>query len=426
LITAVLFSILPLRHVFRIDLQRVLHTAVASNGKAKTSRRLLVVSEVALACALTAGSFLLIVSFLKMIRADAGFRTANVLTLRLELPDSQYPEDHQKVSFYQELLKRIESLPSVDRVAAINLLPATGVFMQGLSIEGRPEASPADRPITAFRVVTSEYFSTLSIPVLQGRTFNESDRLENSRVAIIDKSTAENYWPDQMALGKRLSFEGTEGPWLTVVGVVGNARYHGIHKDFFPTVYVPHAQMPFAGMMLSIRTQSKPSEIMGDIRRIVAGFNSDLPIYKMMSFEDLLSRSIAVKRFPVVLIGIFAGLALFLAVLGVYGIVAYTARQRTREIGIRRAIGATDWNILRLIVREGMLLTVAGLLTGTLLAIFLKRFLSSLLVTSSSAAMISLSFLLMALLVLAVAFFASYLPARRALKIDPNAALRYE
>ena len=295
--------------------------------------------------------------------------------------------------------------------------------MLALFVESSP-SDPADVPISAYRVATPGYFPASGIRMLQGRGFEDRDTPQSTPVAVVDQATAKKWWPGQSAIGKRISFQGPKGPWLTVIGVVGNVRHHGLNKNVFPTAYVPHSQTPFAGMMIAVRTATDPNLLIPDIRRIVTSLNQDLPIYKMIPFDQVVSESVVSKRFPVILVTSFSVFALFLAVLGVYGMVSYNTSRRTREIGIRMAVGARKADILRMVLGEGLGLTVAGLLFGFLVAIAFGRLISSMLFSTSPFE--PLAFAGVSLIVIVVGLFASFFPAHRAIKIDPNRVMRYE
>ena len=396
-------------------------------GAGSGSRRLssaLVITEIALAMVLLVGAGLLIKSFWRLVNVDAGFAAENVLTLQLQLPEKEYAEEQRVAAFYNQLLQRVQTLPGVQSAGLVNALPMRGVFMQGLMVEGAPPPNPGPRPITAFRVTTPGYFSALGIPLLNGRIFQPSDQAGTEAVVIIDQVTARQRWPEGQALGKRLKLGGPQEPWLTVVGIVGDARYHGLDRRVFPTVYVPHAQTPFRGMMLAVSTAANPQALVPALREQVAALDRNLPVAKIQTLEQIVAQSVTQPRFNLLLLGAFAALALALAALGIYGVISYSVTRRTRELGVRMALGAQASDVLRVIVGQGLKLALAGVLLGLGGAFSLTRLMKTMLFNVSPTD--PLTFVALALLLTAIALLACWLPARRATKVDPLAALRHE
>ena len=425
LLTGVLFGLAPAWQISGSGLRASLQNS--ERGYSGGTRRLssaLIVTEITLALILLVGAGLLIKSFWRLVNVETGFEARHVLTMQLQLPEKEYAEKPRVVAFYDQLAQRIQTLPGVQAVGLVNELPMTGVFMQGLTVEGAPPQAPGRPPITALRVATPDYFSALGISLLNGRAFQASDRAETEGVVIIDRATARQYWPEGQALGKRIKLGGPQEPWLTVVGIVGDVRYHGLEYRLFPTVYVPHAQTPFKGMMLAVRTATNPLMLVTAIKEQVAALDRNLPVSKVATLEQLVTGSVTQRRFNLMLLGTFATLALALAAVGIYGVISYSVSQRTREFGIRMAVGAQPRDVLKLVIKHGIKLALAGVLLGLAGAWALTRLMKTLLFSVSPTD--PLTFAALALLLMLVALLACYLPARKAMKVDPLMALRHE
>jgi predicted permease len=296
--------------------------------------------------------------------------------------------------------------------------------MQALEVEGAAPQTPGQRPITAYRVTTPGYFGALGIPLLDGRVFQEADRAETEAVVIIDRTTARRHWPEGQALGKRVKLGGPQDPWMTVVGIVGDVRYHGLDSRVFPTIYVPHSQAPFNRMMLAVRTTADPLASVTAVKEQVAALDRDLPISAIQTMEQIVYGSVTQQRFNLTLLGTFAALALLLAAVGIYGVISYSVTQRTREIGVRMALGARARDVSRLVMRQGIKLALLGVALGLGGALALTRWMESLLFGVSPTD--PLTFSAIALLLTAVALLACWLPARRATRVDPLVALRHD
>jgi putative ABC transport system permease protein len=425
LLTGVLFGLAPAWQMSGTDL----HAALQSNGRGSATGKhrlssALVVAETALALVLLVGAGLLIKSFWRLINVETGFEAENVLTVQLQLPEKDYAEQPRVAAFYDQLLQRIQTLPGVQAAGLVNTLPMIGVFMQGLTVEGAPPQTSGRQPITAFRVATPGYFGALDIPLLSGRAFQASDRAETAGVVIVDQMTARRHWTEGQALGKRIKLGGPQSPWLTVIGVVGDVRYHGLEYKIFPTVYVPHAQSPFRGMMLAVRTAAEPLALVTAVKGEVAALDRNLPVAKIQTLAQIVSGSVTQQRFNLMLLGAFAALALALAAVGIYGVIAYAVTQRTREFGIRLAVGAQTGDVLRLVIGQGIKLVFIGVLLGLGGALALTRLMKTLLFNVSATD--PLTFVVIALILLGVALLACWIPARRATRVDPLVALRCE
>jgi putative ABC transport system permease protein len=429
LLTGIIFGLMPALHASKPDLNE----SLKEGGRSATggfaggrSRQLLVMAEVALSLVLLIGAGLMLRSFARLLAVDPGFKPERLLTLNLNLPRADYGERQQQTGFYQQLLQRIERLPGVEAVGAVNSLPLTGDSdNSGLAIEGRPPAHPNERPHAAQRVINPDYFRALSIPLRQGRAFTASDAAGTPAVAIINYTAARRFWPNEDPLGKRIGPDGfPPGTWLTVVGVVSDVRHTALGAEPQPEVYWPYLQTPDRSINLLIRTTADPLGLAGAARREIWAIDKTLPISDVKTMDELLSVSIAQPRFYALLLAAFAAVALLLAVMGLYGVMSYAVNQRAHEIGIRMALGAQPRDVLRLIINQGMILTLAGVAVGLAAAWALTRALKNLLfnVSATDPAI----FVGIALLLVGVASLACYLPARRATKVDPITVLRHE
>jgi len=428
LLTSLLFGLTPALQSSKIELTG----ALKEGGRSSVSgfrrfglRHLLVVSEVALALILLIGAGLLLKSFVRLMEVDLGFQPQNLLTMQVSLPTTKYGTPEQRRAFYEQALGQIKALPGVVSAGAVSNLPLSGYMTSsGLTIEGRQlaqgELYPADP-----RSASYEYLQTMNIPLLRGRYFTERDRAGAPEVVIIDEVLARRYFPGEEPLGKRIAVEGPG--WREIVGVVGQIKYKGLDADYQGQLYFPHAQDPWRGMYrmnLVVRTAAEPTSLVSAVRGAIQRVDKDQPVYRVMSMEQLVADSVAQRRFSMLLLGLFAALALLLAAVGLYGVLAYSVTERTHEIGVRMALGAQKGDVLRLVVGQGMMQALTGIGTGLAAAFALTRLMSSLLFGVSATDPVT--FVVIALLLTSVAFVACYIPARRATKVDPLVALRYE
>jgi putative ABC transport system permease protein len=402
-------------------------------------RRTLVVAEVALAVVLVISSGLLIRSFVGLQKVDLGFRPQGVLTLRASLPASKYREAPAALAFYNQQAERLASLPGVRSAAVSNVVPFDQNGWDNVfDIEGKPGAleNPAAFgdafPNANFRMVTPGYFDTLGIPLLQGRAFTASDHAEAAGAAVVNETLAKRFWPGQSPLGKRIRFyldEKERGGWLSIVGVVGDVKDESARTDTKPEVYVPLAQAalsvggpPPRDLTLVLRTDGEPEAAAGTVSQALRQAERDVTLYGIHSLESFIGDSVAQPRFNTLLITVFAALALALAMIGVYGVMSYSVARRTHEMGIRFALGAGAGDVLRLVVQQGMVLTLAGLGCGLLAALGAARLMMSLLF--GVGPFDALVYVQVAAVLAAVALLACYVPARRAARVDPMVALK--
>jgi putative ABC transport system permease protein len=431
LLTGLIFGLAPALQASNFNLNETLKEGgrdSASGSRGNRLRALMVIAEVAVSLVLLIGAGLLINSFLRLRHINPGFRTDNLLTMKVELPKLKYPDQARRASFYTELLSRIEALPGVNSAAVTTNLP---LYRQGnstsVSFEGRPEPAPGQEIIVATRVISPHYFQTMGIQLTQGRQFVEQDRADSPNVAIISEAMARKYWPDEDPVGKRLTPGKPEKPedWMTIIGVAKDIHQFELTADPKPQLYLTYTQAGFfAPHDLVVSTNVAPLGLATTVRRTVWEVDKDQPVSNIRTMEDMLSTSIARQRFSMLLLGIFAALALVLAATGIYGVMSYSVAQRTHEIGIRMALGAQPHDVLKLAVGEGLKLVMIGMGLGLAAAFILTRLMASLLYGISSTD--PATFIVISLVLMGAGLIASYIPARRVTKVDPMIALRYE
>jgi putative ABC transport system permease protein len=425
LVTSLLFGLLPALQAATPLLNEALKEGGrgADAARGKRLRGAIVVAEVALALLLSVGAGLMLRSFALLQNVNPGFNPEKVLTASLALPRAKYEEGPRVVAFYRRLLDEVAALPGVESAGLVDALPLAGGNYLSFVIEGRP---PADRtPDAEHRVVSPGYFKAMGIPLIRGRLLSEQDHAQASFATVISETMARRYWPNEDPLGKRINLDDTlAAPWRTIVGIVGDVRNEGLNAEPNPQMYVSFAQTPRQGMSLVVRGAGDPTGLVAGVRNKVAELDRDQPLYNVRTLEQALAESLARERFGLLLIVTFAGLALLLAAVGVYGVLAYSVTQRTREIGVRLALGASRRDVLRLIAGQGMKLVLAGVGAGLLAAFALTRLMTRLLygITATDP----LAFIVVSVLLVVVALVACWIPARRATKIDPMVALRCE
>jgi predicted permease len=432
ILTGVLFGLAPALQVSKADLNTDLKEGSRGAAAFRRSRlrSVLVVAEVALSLVLLAGAGLLLRSFVKLRSVPLGFEADRLLTLPIALPQARYQTKVQVQSFYDTLLERTQSLGDVKSAAAATSLPLLGQWDIVVTPENRVDSGKKSLTTAYFSGVTPGFHRTLGIQLLKGRLFTGADNERSPAVAIVNEAMAARYWPRQDVLGQRFKWgpPDSKRSWITVVGVVANLKQNSLAANISPGLYLPIPQMPqespIPGFYLAVRTTSDPTAIVSGLRQIIRSLDPELPLFQVQPMQQVLSASVAPRRFNMLLLAAFAGLALLLASIGIYGVMSYSVSQYTHEIGIRMALGASAANVLRLMVRQGMLLVLIGLAVGASGAVALTRVMSSLLFDVKPAD--PLTFASVSLLLAAVAFAASYIPARRATRVDPMIALRYE
>lgn len=428
LLVALVFGIVPALSGSRPDLLKVLRESSARNLMSfglRSMRGWLVVTELALALILLLGAGLLVRSFRQLSAVDLGFNRENVLMARVNLPRSVYRTEPQTAAFYGQLLERVKALPGVESTGMINHTPLSGFgLIVFTGIEGQPPPDQKkDAPI-GVGSVSPDYFRTLQIPLISGRVYDERDRADAPKVAIVNQAFARRYFPGGDVLGKRIGFGCEEGLCTTIVGVVGNVKQESITADVAPEIFVPSSQMPMNGMTLFIRSTGNTGDLARALRSEVLAIDKNQPVFNVKTLDQRVVETIAVSRSLMLLFSGFALLALVLACVGIYGIVSYSVSQRTREIGIRMALGARAVDVLRLVLKNGMTLVAVGVAIGVAGALALTRFLTTMLfgVTPTDTS----TFVVVSAVLAIVAFIACLVPARRATKVDPLVALRYE
>jgi putative ABC transport system permease protein len=434
LLTGLIFGVVPALHASRPDL----NSALKEGGRESQTgggriRGALVVAEVAIAMALLLGAGLLLKSFVQLQRVDAGFNPANILTFNLQLPFSSYRDYRQVSELYSALIARLKALPGVQSADAAGFLPLEGGWPTKLLIQGRPPVQ-GEEPVAQHRPVTEGYFQTMGIPLLRGRRFDERDQPDAPGVMIVNEAFQRRYFPSEDPVGKRITTLARQyGPLgrvmpasleMEIVGVVGNEKNSSLSKTAEPAVYFSHRQFSYRSMSVVVRTTAAPLSLAGAAQNEVWSLDRNLPVSNIKTMEKRLGEAIAQPRFSALLLGLFAALALLLAAVGIYGVISYTVQQRTHEIGVRMALGASVGDILKLVVGRGLALIMTGVGLGVLGAFGLTRLISGLLY--GVRATDPLIFVVMPALLSLVALVACYIPARRATKVDPMVALHYE
>jgi putative ABC transport system permease protein len=427
LLSGVLFGLAPAWQVSKPDLNDALKEGGRHSGSgSRRLRSLLVISEVALSLVLLIGAGLLFRSFLALLKTNPGFNPEGVLTMSLNLPFAKYKEDSQRAAFYSDLVQRVKTLPGVQSAAVVNYLPLGGANSSDVFlVEGQPEPPPDRENNGRYRVCTPDYFQTMGISILKGRAFTDQDKVGSTPVIIVNETLARTHWPNGDALGKRMRFYGPldKAPWMEIVGIVQDVK-HDLNLPVTPDYYLPHAQDSWNSMVLVTRTTVDPGSMAGPIRQQVLAIDKDQPVFGVYTMNEVRAISITLYTFGFAMIGIFAIVALVLASIGIYGVMAFAVTQRTQEIGIRMALGARAADVLKLVVANGMSLAVIGVIAGLAGAFGITRLMASLLFNVSPTDMVT--FALVTLGLLLVALLACYIPARRATKVDPLVALRYE
>jgi predicted permease len=430
LFTGLLFGLVPALKASHFDFNDTLKTSGRNSMGSRhgtRTRSLLVISEIAFSLVLLAGAGLMIGSLVRLLGVTLGFEPKNVVTMRLSLPEARYPLS-RTATFYKQLQEQVRSLPGVEAVAIANQLPLSDVAANSsFDVEGRP--SGTDINVADSQIISPDYFRAMGIVLVRGRFLREADTKPTPTSVIVNQTLARKVWPGENPIGKRIRLK-AEAPWLSVIGVVTDIKNHGSNVATKPEIYFLHTDQPsglwadFRSMTLVVRTASEPQQIVGAVRGELKNLDPDLPVYKVQTLDQIVSASVSQTRFPALVLSVFAGLALLLAAVGVYGVLAYAVEQSKHEIGVRMALGAPRAQILRLFLAQGVKWAMLGGGAGLLAAFMLVRFMRSMLfevgpydprIFGSGAAMLSI-----------VVLMACYLPALRATKIDPMAAVRSE
>jgi putative ABC transport system permease protein len=428
-LTGIIFGIAPALQATRTSFNAALKEGGRTSGANVRSRlrSLLVVAEVTLSLVLLIGAGLMIKSFVGLSRVEPGFNPSNVVVMDLTLAGEKYDKTEPRVSFYQQLLGKIASLPGVERVGAVNILPLSGSNTSAnFTVEGRTPPPKGQEPDAGWRAVSPAYTATMNIPLRRGRYLSDSDDREDApRVMLINDALAARFFPGQDPLGKRLDFgdAAKKGYW-EIVGVVGNVRTEGLEEKIVPEVYVAHAKSPWRSMTVVVRTLSDPAQVVSAVQNELRAIDRDQPIFDVRTLDRVVHESIAGQRVAAAMMGVFALIALLLATIGIYAVMSYAVTQRTHEIGVRLALGAQPRDILRMIVGQGMLLTLVGLVVGLGAALLMAQAMTKVLydVTATDPA----TFISISIFLTLVALAANYFPARRATRVDPMQALRHE
>jgi putative ABC transport system permease protein len=429
LLTGLIFGMAPVVQLFRRSGAESFQLANRGGADAGQRRmhKVLIVAEVALALVLLTGAGLLLKSFKQLLAVNPGFNPARVLTVPIALAQSQYPAREKQRAFYEHLLEKVRQVPGVKSVSVVFPLPLAEPVAFPVSVDGRPDP-PQGRGGAYFRAIGPDYFETMEIPLIRGRTFTEQDRPGSLEVAIINQSMAKRLWPNENPIGQRITIfdrvHENETASREIVGVVGDVKHAGLSQPSNSEMYVPFRQSPFLWMSLVVRTSIEPGSLSQAITTQVRAVDTDVPTAHVRTMEQMLSRSVAPQRFNSILLSAFAGLALLLTAVGIGGVVSYSVTQRTREIGIRMALGAQRRDMVRMIVRQSFAMIGIGLTLGLLSALALTRLMSSLLYGVSTNDFSIYAFVLITLS--GAALVACYLPGRRAMAVDPIVALRQE
>jgi predicted permease len=432
--TGIVFGLVPALRVSRTDLNASLKAGGRSGSDGgglhatrDKLRGLLVTVEIALSLMLLVGAGLLVRSFARLQNVPPGFNPDHVISMLVSANGPKYKEDKAIIRFYQNVGDRIRNLPGVISDGVVRELPLTSsISWGGITIEGYTPPSNEPELQVDQREADASYFQTMRIPLLSGRFFSETDTDTGQKVVVVDEKMAKRFWPHGDAVGKRVHSGGSanKAPWYTIVGVVGIVKQYGLDLDTRMVVYFAEKQNASNSMYIVARTSSDPSAMANSIVREVQSIDSNVPVYDISTMDARVSRSLARQRFSMAMLGAFAGFALLLATIGVYGVMSYLVTQGTRDIGVRIALGAQQSDILRLVLKQGMMLALVGIIAGIAGAAALSRVMGSLLFGVSSTDLVT--FISVAVLLAIIAFVACYIPARRAMRVDPLVALRYE
>ncbi len=429
ILTGVIFGLVPAFEATRLSLTESLKEGGKNIGGSIHSHRLrnsLVIAEIALALVLLVGAGLLIRSFARLQNVDPGFNANNVLTMKVGLPGRKYDTDQKRIDFFRQAVAQMQSLPGVESAGAVSFLPFASPHAGTLvEIEGRPKAPPGQGLGTGVIVTDVNYFRTMQIPLKRGRLYTDQEAAEMRHVVVVNEAFAEKNFPGEDPLGKRVVIHmKDDNQPCEIIGVVGDSKHMKLDAKAEPMSYWPHPELTYSGMTLVIRTQGEPTSVANAARNVIRTLDPEQPVADVRTMESLIGTSVARARFNTLLLTIFAVVALLLAGVGIYGVMAYSVAQRTHEIGVRMALGARAGDVLRLVVRRGMTLALGGVAIGVAASFALTRLMATLLFNVSATD--PLTFAGIPFLLALVALLACLIPARRAAKVDPMVALRYE
>ena len=428
--TGVAFGMWPALQASSVSLNQSLKDAgsKASEGKQhRRARNVLIMTELALAQVLLVGAGLLITSYVRVNQVDPGFNSDQVLTAKLAPAASKYPDAKSRVQFYSQVIEQLQSLPGATSVGMVMNLPLSGSSMnRGFKVEGRPDPKPNENVSMDYQVVSRDYFSTLGVPIIRGRGFTNEDIETAPRVIVINEAMAHQYWPNEDPVGRRIAIgeSSKDTSWRTIVGIVGNIRHASLTEAAVPCAFIDFRQdlESWPRMAFVIKTKTDAASLTSAVRKSLVAIDSQQPVYAIEPMEKLVGSSIAPRRFVMSLIGALALIALALAMVGIYSIISFSVSERTREIGIRMALGAKQRNVLTMVLGQGMRVAACGILAGLIVALALTSLLKALLFEVS--AQDPTTFVIVAIMLSLVALVACYLPARRATRVDPLLALR--
>ncbi len=427
-LTGVLFGIFPALQLSRTNVNETLR----DEGRGSTGghrrvqlRGLLVVGQVALSLMLLIGAGLLVRSFSRLLRVDPGFDPQNVLTMNVSLPTVKYADTQKQIMFFDDLLRRVSALPGVRKAAISAALPLTWKRITPVLPDGQPDVPLPERPFIDIEAVSPQWFQTMRVAMKVGREFTDADNAQSPKVIIVNETFARRYWPHENPVGKRVMVGRGPAP-SEVIGVASDIKNRGLALDPQPQLYLPFPQIPWGNMNLLVRTVADPHSMVSAVRAQIAAIDSDQPVTSIQTVDELMDGSRAQPRFILLVLGIFSAVALVLAIVGIYGVLSYSVEQRRQELGIRLALGAEKSDILRLVVRHGLMLTMAGVAIGLVAAFAASWLMASLLagVLYKISARDLTTFVMAPVAFLVIALLASYVPARRATQVDPNEALR--
>jgi len=424
-VTGVLFGLAPAIFACKTELTETLKEGGrgGEGWRSKRLHKLLVITETALALVLLVGAGLMVRSFRQLQHVDPGFDAANVLTMQVALPALKYKTPEDAVAFYDQAIQRLEGLPGVEAAAKVSELPFSGdQFDNAFSIEGRPPQAEGEKLSANLRLVSADYFRAMGIPVLKGRALTPQDAQGKPAAVVINEAMAKRFWPQEDPLGKRLTIDLNEPGPREIVGIVKNIRHYSLDVEPKAEMYVPNLSLGQNIMSLVVRSNKDPLTLASAVRQEVLAIDKNQPIYNVKTMKDLVDESVATQNFSMWMLACLAGVALILAAVGIYGVIAYWVTQRLQEIGVRIALGAASRDILKMIIGQSMALALIGVALGLIAAFIMTRLMRTLLYGISASDPIA--FVVAALLLAGVAFMAALFPARKATKVDAISALR--